>query len=268
MAHIVRMIVRAVPMLVAALMTPLSPALAQRVDTAHEPPRTWRVCITDLSLPPYLNNDPARLGVAERMLVDAGRQVGLNVQLMRYPMRRCGALVDGDGADALLAGSTPGNQARFDFPMKAGAVDVGRRLARINLLWIARGDGGFEWDGHTLAGKAPDSVLVGTRLGMPAAYEPLQARGFKVDVTSSTITQLMQKVVARRVDLAVGLQEEVEIALRDPALAPLVMLPRPFLTSDFYAVVHKPLAPEMREIVEAWWTAIGRLREQPDYRPR
>lgn len=245
-------------------------ATAAAAQPAPEPSaRTWRVCVTDLLLPPYLNADPAHLGVAERMLVDAGRQVGLSVQLLRYPMKRCGAMMDSDSADALLASPTPGNLARFEFPMKAGAVDANRRLARINLVWVARADAAFDWNGHALAGsKASDSVLVGTHLGMPAAYERLQAQGFKVDATSSTIAQLMQKVMAGRIDLAVSLQEEVELALHDPALAPLVMLPRAFLTSDFYTVVRKPLAPEMREIVEAWWTAIGRLRELPDYRPR
>ncbi len=235
---------------------------------AEEAAQIWRVCVSDLALPPYLYNDPERDGVAERLLIEAGRQAGLSVLLLRYPLKRCNAMLETGGLDALLAAPTPGNLAHLQFPMKGGAVDATRRLARINLVWVARPDSTLQWNGHALLGKTPEKVLVGTRLGMASAIEPLRGLGFKVDSTSLSIRQLMMKVALKRVDLAVALQEEVGFALRDTTLAPLVVLPRAFSSGDFYAAVRPRLAPEMQEKVEAWWTSIGRLRDTADFRVR
>ncbi|WP_077036314.1 hypothetical protein [Pelomonas sp. KK5] len=230
---------------------------------AQEPARIWRVCITDLVLPPYLSNDPAQPGIAERLLVEAGRQSRLSVLLLRYPMKRCVAMADSGSADAALAAPTPDNVRRLEFPMRAGVIDSTRRVARINLVWVARQDANVQWNGGLPAGR----LVVGTRLGMRSAIEPLQAAGFQVDATASTIGQLLHKVAARRVDLAVGLQEEVEYALHGQPASPLMVLPTAFLTTDFYAVVPRRATPP-GEAVEAWWSAMGRLRELPEFRPR
>lgn len=244
----------------------LLPGAAQ-VSKSQEAAHIWRVCVTDFSLPPYLYNDPNHQGMAERLLVDAGRQVGLSVLLLRYPVKRCAAMLETQGLDASLAAPTPTNLQRAQFPMtKSGTVDVSKRLARINLVWVARPDSSFDWNGHDMIGKSPDKLLVGTRLAMAAAVDPLQAAGFKVDATSLTVHQLLQKVALKRVDLGVALQEEVELALRDPTLPPLIVLPRAFSSSDFYTIVRRKLSPETQEKVEAWWTAIGRLRDQPEYK--
>lgn len=246
------------------LLLSLLPAMA----CAQPPARIWRVCVTDMVVPPYLNNDPTRPGLVERLLVDAGRQAGLAVLLLRYPVKRCRAMLDGDGADAAIAGPTAGNLAdQLLFPLKDGGFDVARRLARINLVWVKRADAPWSWDGRSFGGRVAGAPppLVGTRISMRIATEPLNAMGLRVDETALSTRQLLAKLVARRIDAVVALQEEVELALHDPALKPLVVLPRAFHTGEFYAVVKGPLAPELVEPVEAWWTAIGKLRDRPEY---
>ncbi|MDN3919410.1 hypothetical protein [Roseateles violae] len=253
-------------LLLAALALAAGPAPAQ-----PEPARIWRVCITDLAVPPYLNNDPQRLGVAERILLDAGREAGLGVMFLRYPVRRCAAMLDGEGVDAMLASPVARNQAKaMQFPQsRGGAVDAARRLARVNLVWVRRADATLNWDGTALTGVSPGKPpLVGTRAVMNSVIEPLRTRGFEVDDTAISTRQLLMKVAARRVDLAVGMQEEVEFALSEVGVKSLVVLPRAFSSSDYYAAVRPHLAPELQDKVEAWWTAIGRLRESPEYRVR
>lgn len=233
------------------------------------PARIWRVCVSDLAVPPYLNSDPMRPGLVERLLVDAGRQAGMAVLLLRYPLKRCRTMLDADGADSILAAPTPGNLADLlQFPMKDGGFDVSRRVASVNLVWVKRADSPFDWDGRRLRGGESRPAVVGTRISMRVAIEPLQAMGLRVDDTALSTRQLLAKLAAGRIDAAVGLQEEVEIALHEHGQKPLVVLPKAFLTGEFYAVVKGPIAPELREQIETWWTAIGRLRDRPEYQPR
>ena len=233
---------------------------------AAEPAHIWRVCVTNFYLPPYLYNDPGRLGLLERLVVDAGRQVGLSVLLLRYPIKRCQAMLQTKGLDAVLAAPTPMNLSRYEFPMKAGAVDATKRVGRANLVWVGRPDSPLEWNGRTLVGAPPQRVLVGTRMAQAVATEPLETMGYKVDATSLTIKQLMMKIALKRVDVGLALQEEVEFALQDPELAPLVVQPKAFSTQEFYVVVGQKLDADTHAKVEEWWTAIGKLRDTPDYR--
>ena len=236
------------------------------MSAAQAQERIWRVCISDAAVPPLLNNDPANLGLAERVLMEAGREVGLSTILLRYPSARCRALMTTDQIDALVAAPTARNTADFEFPRKAGAVDASRRLARINLVWVKRMDSPYEWQHGALVGGMPSAVLVGTRASLTAASEPLQALGFRVDPVAANTRQMLRKLAGKRIDLGLAIQEEVAAAMQDPALQDLVVLPQSFSSVDFYAAVRQQLSPEMRTKVEAWWSAIAHVRDLPKYR--
>ncbi len=238
------------------------PAMAQ-----HEPQRILRVCVPDVAIPPFINNDPKHLGWAERIMVDAGREVGLGVLVLRYPVPRCRAMLDnGDSMDAIVSAPTPSNLANFRFPTKAGALDPSKRIAKLNLVWIRRPESDFAWNGRTLSGGKPAELLVGSRVSVHAAIDPLKAMGFRVDTSARSVHQLLLMLAGRRIDLAVALQEEAELALQDQQLHALVVLPQAFASMDFYAAVRPGLPADLNEKIEAWWNTIGRLRDRPEYR--
>jgi hypothetical protein len=239
-----------------------------RPALALDAPRIWRVCITDSVAPPYLTNDAAHPGIIERILVRSGAEVGLDTLLIRYPALRCRAMMEAQSLDAWIAAPTPGNLATAQFPMKDGAIDPGRRIARINLVWVKRGESPYDWLGGRLKGGTPSELLVGTRAGVQAAIGPVQELGFKVDATASSAHQLLLKLQRGRVDMAAAFQDEVEVGLQDPALQGLVVLPTALSSTMIYVAVRKNLPPEMMPQVESWWTAIGRLREMPEYRAK
>jgi len=66
----------------------------------------------------------------------------------------------------------------------------------------------------------------------------------------------------------VGLQEEVESALQEPTPQPLVVLPKSLATIDYFGAVRPDLPPRLQTQVDDWWTAIGRLRDRPEYKLR
>ncbi|MDT9001901.1 hypothetical protein RQP53_21670 [Paucibacter sp. APW11] len=246
----------------------LLPLLAHGALLAQETPRPWRVCGGDVALPPYQYNDPKHLGIGELMLVEAGQQVGLAVQFLRFPIKRCRAMLEADEVDTLMAVPTPGNLAQYRFPMKAGALDGSQKVARINLVWVLRSDSPLHWDGQALSGADAAGLLIGTRVSMRAAIEPLQAMGLRVDDSALNTRQLLLKLAGRRIDAAVALQDEVETLLSDAALQGLLIQPKPLLAADFYAVIRQQASAEQQARAAAWWAAIRVLREQPAYRLR
>lgn len=226
----------------------------------------WRVCLPDLVAPPYLGEDASRPGIVERLLVDGGRRAGLSVQLRRSPARRCVSELESGEADASVAASFADNLARYRFPQREGALDVSRRLARINMVWIKRVDSVADWDGQRLTGLDGPPV-VGTRLGMRFAAEALRVLGLTPDDAALSTRQLLAKLQARRIDLAVSLQYDAEYELRQPEFAGLVMLGKPLQVTSFYPVLRRLPSPAQLARAEAWWSEIARLRELPAYQP-
>lgn len=230
-------------------------------------PAHWRVCVSDIVAPPYLHNNPRRLGVAERLLIDAGEAAGLRVELLRLPPRRCRQMFEQGLIQASLGAPTPANLAAGRFPMRAGQLDRAQRLAHLRLMWVKRRASELAWDGRHIRGAESAALQVGTRAMMFAAIEALQHHGFRVDSGAFNTRQLLGKLQAGRVDLAVGIEEELRDLLRDPALQDLTLLPQPLLATDYYAMATPQLSAAQRELAERWWAEIARLRELPPYRP-
>lgn len=250
----------------ACLLAGLLAGLLSAAAASAQPPSSWRVCLPDVAVPPYLSADPAHPGLIERRLVDAGRRAGLDVRLERMPSKRCIAQLERGQFEASIAAPIPANLARFLFPLLQGQPDGTRRLARVNLVWVKRRDSALDWDGRQLSGSASSAPLVGTRLGMGVLAESVRDLGLPLDDAALGTQQLLAKLSAGRVELVLALEHEVAPLLAGPGHADLVMLARPRQTSSFYPVLRRSLGPAQLAQAQAWWAEIARLRELPDYR--
>ena len=248
------------PLLVLLIMRP-GPALADGAAT-----RVWRVCVSDQVAPPFLFNDASHPGLVERIATKAGRQMGWTTIILRYPSARCRTMMAAGTLDAEIASPTTSNLELFQFPMKNGAVDLSRGIAQVTLVWVKRQESAYEWTGSTMLGGKPEDTVVGTRMMFKVAFDPLTKLGFKVDATALTARQALLKLERKRVDMVLALQEEVEASLQEPQLSQLVVLPKPFSSPMYFLAVNHKLPPDLQAEVEAWWTAIGHLRQLPEYR--
>lgn len=224
----------------------------------------WRVCVPDAPFPPYLNNDPARLGVAERLMVEAGRRAGLQIQFERLPYQRCAALVRSGSLEALVAPAVAAESAGLQFPRRGNELDPQRLLARVALVWLKRPDSPLQWDGRQVQGLE-SGAAVGMRSGMVAGVGRLQALGFKVDSSARDAGQLLRMVEGGRVAAAVLL--EAELRGVDADLVALRQLERPLLVEQYYAAAPSPLAPERQALLTEWWRQISLLRDSSAFRP-
>lgn len=252
-------------LLLPALLSALAATSNAQVE-AKTAPRIWRICVGDQPILPYISNDPRRLGRAERLLVEAGKAADLSVMLQRYPFRRCRNLLASGDSDMAIAGPAPDNFEELRFPMKSGALDPERRIARVNMVWIKRPESAIDWDGQRFTGL-PDGHLphVSLRAGQRVTAHAVRELPLQIDSTALTAKLQLRMLAAGRIDLVLGIQEEFELALADPELKPLVVLPRALLREDFYAVISQKHAAALLPMAERMWTAIARLRDQPEF---
>ncbi|MCV2359331.1 transporter substrate-binding domain-containing protein [Paucibacter sp. TC2R-5] len=229
--------------------------------------RHWRVCL-GVPVPPFVTLDAKHPGFSEKLLVESANQAGLSVEIEAYPLKRCRQRLALGQTDATMAAATANNQAELQFPMQAGEVDTNRRVTKIQLLWIKRKDSALDWDGQSLRGGDADQVVVGTRASFRAATEALMKLGLKVDDVAFDVPQLLRKLAAGRVDLAVVAKAEMQTHLPNPEREGLQVLATPFLTNNLYLALRPGQSAARQAQAEAWWDVIGRLREKAEFLPR
>jgi len=236
--------------------------------TAQPPSRHWRVCLGSVPIPPLLTLDEKQSGFVELLLRDAAKQAGLTMSFEVYPTKRCRQRLAQGQSDAMPMAAIESNRLDYQFPMRGPVVDASRRIAIVQLVWVKRKDSPLHWDGHDLQGVVPETLLVGTRSSIRIASDALKALGLRVDETAFDVPQLFRKLAAQRIDAAVVLREEAQAHLLDPARQGVEILPIPLLSSDIYLGVASGLSAERQAQIEAWWDAIGQLRDKPQYRLR
>lgn len=248
------------------LITLLAAAASAWSQPEAEAPRIWRVCVGDSAIPPYVNNDPRSLGRAERLMVATGKSVGVHVLLQRYPFRRCRNMLHSGDTDMMFAGPAPENLRELLFPMKNGAVDTDKRVAQLNLVWVRRPESKIDWDGRQIVGETMGKIpRVGVRAGLRVAINAVSQLNLDIDETALNVKLQMRMLSAGRFDLALGLQEEVEMVLSEPDSKPLVVLPKALVRQDFYVTVSPKMPAPSQAIAERIWVAIGKMRDLPEF---
>ncbi len=220
---------------------------------ASAEPTLMRVCVPDVDLPPYSYRAGRPTGLFDRLLVDAGAQAGLSVQLQRLP-----------SADAMPLPASPLYLDELVFPLRNGRVDTAARMAVLRFVLLRRPGSVAEWDGERFSPQAP---LVGTRLGVGTLADRLQRLGARLDDKAFSNEQLLDKLLAGRIEMAALSQPEFEALRADPRAERVELLERPLLEVDVHLALSQQAALRLPPAqLQAWREQLVRLRDSPAYR--
>lgn len=248
------------PLILLALLLGLSPA-AQALR--------WRMCLHDVPPSPEFSKDPARPGRLERLLMDAGREAGLELEFRYVPAARCMAEAARGEVEATLVADNPPNRANFQLPLLGQAADSPaderRRLMRVRFLLLTRAGSPLHWDGQAFSGTDARQLTFGLRRSFQAAIGPLRARGLTVDDSVSSLRQVLEMLQRQRFDVAVAMDVELHAELGGHWPAWLAVLGPPLATVNVYPAPGKQVWQQHAPKVQAWWSAIARLRDLPAY---
>lgn len=218
----------------------------------------------DSPFPPFLNNDPERLGLSEKLMKLAGRNAGLDVQFTRLPIARCRALVQDGAFDAFIAPEAAAALPNLQFPRLAdGSIDAGRRLVQVRMRWVQRVDATWTWDGSAVEGFPPEG-RVGFRQGYLGGVPAVRALGLRLDQTAASAEQLLRMVALGRLAAAVLIDVELDAALRTHAHVALRVLDKPLRVELYHAAVS---GHSSKAHAEAWWRQFALLRDSAAFKP-
>lgn len=226
---------------------------------------TLLACVSDEPTPPvtYPDHD----GTAQVLLRAAAKALGLTVEFVAEPRRRCMSNV-GQGRYPILTviGDAPVNRENFAFPLRDGVPDVRRSMGVLNAVWVARKDSNVAWDGKRLSGvRRP--VLA--RAGTPALDNWVKEHQFEVDNSIATNEQVCRMLLADRADVALMQEGAIRVLLEQQALSDqLRVLAPPVFPTTVYLAFNKEFAAAHPALVEAVWTEIARQRAASDDKPR
>ncbi len=236
------------------------PAAAQAAPGAP----TLRVCVGDGAVPPFLGGDAQHLGVSERLMLDAGAKLGLKVELLRWPARRCIEQMRLGQVEASIGAPIAANLAEFDFP-GASPPDPQLRIARVAIMLVKRRDGRVSWDGQQLDGGGGQPLRIGARAGFRAGEDALRRAGQTLHITPIQTTQALRMLQLGRLDLVVAAREEANAQLQRPEFAELQLLEPPLAVSDFYIMSIRTLPEPLGSLVSRWWALMAQWRDLPAY---
>ncbi len=225
----------------------------------------FQVCVGDVPVPPFISGDPKQPGTTERLMLDAGRQVGLPVELVRWPARRCYEQMRLGQIEAGVAAAIPANLQDFDFPGSPPG-DPQMRIARTGIVLVKRQDQGVQWDGHKLALPQGQVPRVGARAGFRAGVEAIRRLGLELTPGPNQSAQVLRMLQLGRLDLAVLVQDEAEALLARPEFTSLAVMDPPLVMSDFYIMTVRQLPEPVRQKVRRWWELMAQWRDLPAYR--
>jgi ABC-type amino acid transport substrate-binding protein len=247
------------PQRAARLLTAVAAGLWAAASVAQ--PLPVKVCLPDIDAPPFLHRDTSRPGIFNRLLIDAGREAGLQVTILRLPSARCRLALNTGEADAMTLPAVPAYLDELDFPLNPqGQPDVAARLGRLQFLLLRRrGEAALDWDGVRLS---KPGLVVGIRRGVTTLVDRLHGLGVTVDDQAFAVDQLLAKLQARRIDLAAMSREEFAAAKPSGIEA----LGQPLISTDLHLATGRRLASPLRERIAAWREQIARLRDLPAYR--
>ncbi len=216
-----------------------------------------RVCVADLAYPPHITLDPDRPGLAERRIVEAGKAVGVRVDLSYLPIRRCHRMVLEGEMDLVYLAATAQSLGEYRFPLTPqGQPDRALRISQEAVVVVVRRSDPVDWNGKRFA--SPPAL--GTRAGLRMAREAAERLGLSVDDSAFDAAQVLRKLQAKRHDAVLLLQADVEQQAGLMRELDLVALPKPAATFDGYMAASPKLSPAREAALKAYWKALARWK--------
>lgn len=220
------------------------------------------VCIPDWNALPYVSDNPQRPGLVERLIIDSAREARIEVTVERLSPLRCLRAIERGTAQVAPLTMHSARLGIAQLPMRDGQFDASRRLLSIPLIVVRRsGDDRVQWDGRRFL---PPGATVGVRHGLHVYRDLLEPHGIAADEGATTGEQLLRKLEAGRMDIALMSRGEFDI-LQTASPRRVEALPQLFAVVDYYLALSRHHSASQLKTVEAWWDVIARLRDKPEY---
>lgn len=206
-------------------------------------------------------------GLDQYVVKTAARNLKLQINLQARPWKRCLHEVSTGLSDGVLSASFTAEREKYAaYPrLPDGRPDSAFRLSRDYYRVYRRINSPMNWQG----GQFHQVQSIGIQAGYSVG-EKLRADGFTLDERSKEAIDLLRKLDAGVIDIAITEQGEAGQALRkNPGLARHIeMLPLPYEVDDQYLAMNKAFCQKKPALCQALWQEIRKVRESKPYQQK
>lgn len=197
-------------------------------------------------------------GAAIDVLNQAAKDLGLEVEYVRYPVKRIlDSLQHGEIDGAFMYSFKEDRQAFGHFPMKAGKHDPASRVTSLSYVFYKLAGSAVNWDGKTLSGLGGGSV------GFNSTYsegDELTKMGVRVEEAKTT-DQNFKKLAAGRI-AAYAMQDHTgDLYIAENKLTNIEKVATPFESKPYYLMLSKQLVAKNPALAEKIWAQVAKVRD-------
>ncbi|MCG2586253.1 hypothetical protein [Massilia sp. TS11] len=208
---------------------------------------------------------PDGTGVLDRLLREAAREAGIELQVYAAPVARCREEMRAGLADAYpLAPFSAELTGYMIYPEKQGQPDAARALLTTRVVAVRRLHGPQQWDGKHF------SQLDGPVLAMAGTLTPgavARAHGLPFDNAAPSVEQNLEKLLAGRGSLFLVVEPHVLPFMARPQFAgKLEIIDKPVVEQRMYIALTRRFYARYPQQAEHFWAAAARLAHGPQYR--
>lgn len=224
-----------------------------------------RLCFEQQPFMPITNTDPAFPGDGQILIDMAARQTVTTLVPVTASWRRCQQTLDSGEVDAIVGASYAAiNIGIGEFPMRDGGADPNRSLGHLRTYLFRR-------SGAPVQLEQGRFVHLKSKVGIINAYQinalSVASFGGTVDDNSRTPESLAMRLVSGELDLVAGTRSLRRLCA-GPHRGKIEQLARPLDDAHYYLAFGKAFYVEHRTQVEAFWNAMGQIKQSPDYLER
>jgi len=241
------------------------PALAQNASQA---PVQTLILATVQDSTPAMRSDGQKIimprpGYRAELVQQAARQCNATATFTLAPWQRALYLVENNAVDGVFVASYTAERAAYAvYPLKSGSPDPTKAIKGYTYSLFVRVDVPMSWDGRNVGGRdrrvlverGSAGVGIAKRLGL----DPIEIAG-----TDKMLPMLAEKRAGGII--GIDLNVEAELAKRPDLAASIKELKPPLEAKLGYVIFSKSFYAKQKDLVECFWSALGRIRITPAY---
>lgn len=196
-------------------------------------------------------------GISIEVLIQAAKDIGIELNIQRYPTKRLFSTLQDGHLDAICCMSYQNSRTEIGhFPLIKGKVDKKRRISEFSYYFYILKNKQISWDGKELSGVE----LIGANRGF-SVVKDLKKLGYQVNEVN-TNEQSLQMLLRQRIQTYAGQNKTVDpMIANNPVYKNIIRLNPPIKSKPYYLMFSKQFIQNHSKIAEKMWTRIGEIRD-------
>jgi polar amino acid transport system substrate-binding protein len=198
-------------------------------------------------------------GIVVELLQEVTNRAGLNLRLVRYPWKRCMALMKAGRVDSIIASYRKERLGAVVYPMKDGVLDKRMRVASYGYFLYQKSDQPNYWDGEKFSDP---TITIGAPLGF-SITAVLKEKGLNI-VEAGATTGLVEMLHHGRIQAFAGPGTVSDALIRNnrARYKDIIRVDAPLKVNPYFVVFSHQFYDARRRKAEEIWQYSSEITQE------